>query len=50
MKCEITGCEKKMEPFHPSKPRTDGVIIEVLNTHRAYMVCTECAKKLGLIK
>jgi hypothetical protein len=50
MKCEITGCTQEMQPFRPLTDRTDGVTVEVLNTHRAYMVCNACAKKLGLIR
>lgn len=50
MKCEITGCGKEMLPFNPLKPRIDGVLVEVLSTKRAYLVCDNCAKKLGLVR
>ena len=50
MNCEITGCTTPMTSFNPIADRTDGVLVEVLNTKRAYLVCNSCAKKLGLIK
>lgn len=50
MNCEIIGCNTILSVFNPSKPRIDGIIIQVLNTGRIYMVCNICAKKLGFIK
>jgi len=50
MNCEIIGCGTPMSDFEPTAARTDGVLVEVLNTKRAYLVCNSCAKKLGLIR
>lgn len=51
MKCEIAGCGREIEDFHPSNPRTDGsALIQVLKTGRLFWVCENCLKKLGLIK
>jgi len=50
MICEITGCGKTMSAFDPIKPRVDGIVIEVLSTHRAIPICIEHAQKLGLVK
>lgn len=50
MKCEIIGCGKPMSEFDPIKPRVDGIIIEVLSTHRAIPICLDHAQKLGLVK
>ncbi len=49
-KCEISQCGREMTPFHPTKKRTDGITIQVLNTGRIYLVCDNCAKKLGIIQ
>ncbi len=48
--CEITGCNREMLPFHPKNERIDGITVQVLNTGRAYTICNNCAKKLGLIR
>lgn len=50
MKCEITGCGREMENFNPLKDRKDGIVVQVLNTGRAYMMCNDCAKKLGMVR
>ena len=49
-KCEISMCGREMDSFHPTKERTDGILVQVLSTGRAYLVCDNCAKKLGLVK
>jgi len=48
--CEITGCEREMDDTQLGKPRTDGILVQVLNTGRLYWICDNCGKKLGLIK
>lgn len=48
MKCDIKGCTVEMSKM-TNTPREDGIIVEVLNTKRAYMICTACATKMGLI-
>ncbi len=48
--CEIIGCGKEMEDFHPSKSRTDGILVQVLSTGKLYWMCNNCGKGLGLIK
>ena len=50
MKCDIPGCIKEMDKFDPVKSRTDGIAIQVLSTNRIYLICIECAKKLGFIR
>ena len=50
MNCEIIGCTTSLSAFHPSKPRIDGIAVQVLSTGRIYMICNACAKRIGLVK
>ena len=49
MKCDILECETVLSKINPIKQRIDGILIQVLNTGKAYLICNKCAKKLGLI-
>jgi len=50
MKCEMNGCKTELSNFEPIKLRTDGIIVEVLSTKRAYLICNDCASRFGLIQ
>lgn len=47
--CGVLKCKKDLTSFHSSRPRTDGAMVQVLNTGRCYLLCNECATEIGLM-
>jgi len=45
-KCEVTGCGKEMSSFHASQQRKDGVVCQILNTGKIYIICTSCVESI----
>jgi hypothetical protein len=47
MKCDNPKCNNELLPM-TNTPRTDGVMVQAVNSGKAYIYCNSCAAAYGI--